>query len=183
MRTSGNLLLVLSIVLAISCKPHKDGPGAYDPRLERPYCNDPSAVNYNWDFPGTPDSTVCYFPADRLSGRYMLMDSVFFPDNSLDSENIRTVYFNLYALSKSGVGMVGFCNDTDTLKFTSDRYLRALADTLFTAGQFFCSTADTFTGYMQPPMNDPGSLYIDFTVITDSASGGLKYHRGTAIKQ
>jgi len=170
----------LAILTVVACKRYKDKKGPYDPRLERSYCNDPLAVNYNWGFPGQPDSTVCVFPADAMSGRYLLQDSVYSLDNTLDSEHINPVYFDLYALSKSRLGMVGFCNATDTLYFTADRYYKAVADTVFAAGQFFCGVSDTLTGYFR--RTDSLSLYIDFTVLGDTAAG-IRYHRGTAVKQ
>ena len=41
------------LLVAASCSKYTDDPGETDPRLSRKYCNDPEAVNYNRDFPGT----------------------------------------------------------------------------------------------------------------------------------
>lgn len=164
-----------------SCSKYKDEAGEYDPRLKRPYCNDPEAVNYNWDFPGTPDSTVCYYPEDMLSGNYTLLDSIYSSDDVLDTLGIRTVYFSVYPLSRGNIGLVGLCG-SDTLFFTTDRFYFIAADSLFEQGQPYCSPLDTFTGTMRYFPGDTSYLQLNLTVDGGTLSG-IRYHRGTAIKQ
>src|SRR5579872_3418748 len=60
-----------------SCSKYKDTKATADPRLTNPYCNDTNAVNYNWGFPGKPDSTVCFYPTDVFKGIYTFNDSIF----------------------------------------------------------------------------------------------------------
>src|SRR5262245_8926779 len=71
------------VLLLASCEKWEDTPGKSDPRLERKYCNDPEAVNYNRDFPGTADNSVCYYPSDAFSGRYSFIDSIYDEGNKL----------------------------------------------------------------------------------------------------
>lgn len=45
------ILLALSVSIFFSCEKWKDPNPDVDPRItERKYCNDPEAINYNWDF-------------------------------------------------------------------------------------------------------------------------------------
>src|ERR1043165_5567011 len=78
MRYFSLIILSLALVMgfAFSCKKWQDPAPKEDPRLTRHYCNDPSAVNYNWDFPGKPDNSVCFYPADLFAGTYMFYDTV-----------------------------------------------------------------------------------------------------------
>ncbi len=175
------VIAIFCIGAFASCKKYKDQPGPDDPRLERPYCNDPEAVNYNWDFPGKPDSTVCYYATDVLAGNYTLQDSIYSSENVLDTLGIRTVYFNIYPLSRFHIGVVGLCGP-DTLFFLSDRYYNISADSLFESGQPFCSPLDTVTGTMRLSPGDTTFLQLDLTVY-GGALTGTRYHRGTAIKQ
>src|SRR5947208_3141374 len=73
------VLMALGVLFLISasCKKYTDQPGKSDPRLARKYCNDPSAVNYNRDFPGTEDNSICYYPTDVFKGQYTFTDSIY----------------------------------------------------------------------------------------------------------
>src|ERR1043165_6289024 len=78
MRYFSLIILSLALVMgfAFSCKKWQDPAPKEDPRLTRPYCNDPEAVNYNWDFPGKPDNSVCFYPSDLFAGTYTFWDTV-----------------------------------------------------------------------------------------------------------
>ncbi len=175
------VIIIILLGAFTSCEKYKDNPGQDDPRLDRPFCNDPEAVNYNWDFPGKPDNSVCFYPTDMLAGSYTLQDSIYSSENILDTLGIRTVYFNIHPLSRSHIGVVGLCGP-DTLFFLSDRHYNVSADSLFDEGQAFCSPLDTMTGTMRLTPGDTTFLKLDLTV-NGGVLTGVRYHRGTAIKQ
>ncbi len=193
MKTKRNIvvLLLLGILFFAACKKWKDNIPPADPRLTKHYCNDPAGVNYNWDFPGVPDNSVCFYPDQQFAGSYSLTDSVYFSDNSLDTFSITQRHFTIYSLGHTSLALVGFCGGTDTLKLTATKYYSATIDSTKTAadslqwfaGQKFCNVKDTVTGTLVKFKADSlRTMMIDFTVIRDSASG-IIYHRGTAIKQ
>lgn len=184
------LIIIAAVgVFVFSCKKYKDPDLATDPRIAtRKYCNDPLAVNYNWDFPGVPDNTVCFYPTDIFKGSYLFTDSIYRSDNSFDSaRSLITYTLNIIPYTTNKFALVGFCGNGDSLKFTAERTTyRGNADTTiklndstYVYGQFFCSSLDTLTGTLMRPKGDSVSLLIDFTVLSDT---GLNYHRGTAIK-
>ncbi len=159
-----------------------------DSRLDRLYCNDPFAINYNWNFPGTPDNSTCFYPIDIFGGNYMLTDSIYDADYKPDT--VLKYPIRLFALSgsKIKIAITGFC-DKDTLELTADRFYKAFLDSTnavvngFDAklsGQLACRSVDTISGYIQKSQTDSTKLSINFTIASDT---GYSYHRGTAIKQ
>lgn len=183
------VVLLLTIVAA-GCEKWVDQKAEEDPRInERAYCNDPEAVNFNWNFPGKPDSSTCFYPSDIFKGTYLFVDSVYNGDNIFDSARSTTTYtLTLMPYSHNHFGLIGFCGN-EPLKFTAERSTyRAnadstiqISDTTFDYGQYFCRTQDTIAGFIFKDRNDSSSrLFIEFSVRSDT---GLNFHRGTAIKQ
>ncbi len=184
------VLITLFICGLLSCEKWKDANPDVDPRItERRYCNDPEAMNYNWDFPGLPDSTLCIYPADNFQGTYSFTDSIYFSDNTLDTNRIFQNYIlQLTPTAKNKLLLSGFCTGNN-LMFTAERISNnAYADTTlkindstYAYGQFFCRMQDTLTGTISKPKDSlPERIYIEWTVVSDS---GVNYHKGTAIKQ
>jgi len=177
----------MTITLLASCKKWKDEKGPTDPRLSRKYCNDPEAVNYNWDFPGTPDNTVCFYPADGFKGKYGFIDSVF---NAADNKFIKAINYTLYfgPRGKQKFAVSGFCSNTDSVFFTSNRYYKSLGDTTVRynvdtatgAGQLFCRVQDTLTGSIDRIGTNDSFFNISLRVVSDT---GITLHTGTAVKQ
>lgn len=161
-----------------------------DPRLDRLYCNDPQAVNYNWDFPGKPDNTLCFFPVDVFRGTYTFYDSVYDADFQRNDSGYYDI--KLIALDKSKFAIIGFCNkgvwtEGDTIRFTADRFYKATADSTVTAdsvvlkGQVsVCNLKDTINGFVIKDKADTNLLRINLSIYTEK---GLKYHIGTARKK
>ncbi len=165
-------------LLVFSCKKYEDKVGPSDPRLSRLYCNDPEAVNFNWDFPGTPDNSVCLYPADAFKGQYRFTDSIY---NSASQLVLQRQYtLDLYALSRSRLALLGFCGPSDTVKLTASRFFRATVDTTVLKGQALCRPQDTLSGYLTRTAPDAQHLHFFFTVTTDT---GFTFHMGTAVKQ
>ncbi len=184
------LLSILWLCTLTACKKWTDSDSPDDPRLnERKYCNDPTAVNYNWNFPGQPDSSVCIYPSDLYTGTYSYTDSVYDSQNIFDSTRSTNNYlFTIFATGKTSLRITGFCGPSASLPFTAQRSsYRAAADTTIfmddtvkVYGQLFCRTQDTLTGYFIKNQYDSTVLLIDFRVVSDT---GINFHRGTAIKQ
>lgn len=176
MKQKPSLVLLLFLLLA-SCSKWQDKPGP-QVDLSRKYCNLPDAINYNYDFPGTEDSSVCIFPAQPFAGQYSYSDSLYMGTNPV--VNGDTFNFNITQVSRSGMHINAFCG-ARSLSFTANRYYRATADTTITGyyGQLLCRDQDTLTGSMVYKAAD-SSLQIEFTVVSDT---GVVVHRGTAYKK
>ncbi|HRO42122.1 MAG TPA: hypothetical protein PL009_04775 [Flavipsychrobacter sp.] len=181
---------LLLFTILFSCKKWSDPAAPQDPRLDdNKYCNDPEAVNYNWNFPGQPDNSVCIFPADLFKGTYLFTDSIYNSQNVFDSARSQNIFtLQVFPIGKRTLRILGFCGLTDSLKFTAERSTyRATADTTIflndttkVYGQFFCRTQDTLTGFFMKSHTDTNALKIDLQVISDT---GIYFHRGTAVKQ
>lgn len=181
------VILFLTAGLLASCKKWKDEKGPTDPRLSRKYCNDPEAVNYNWDFPGTPDNSTCIYPSSGFKGTYLFTDSVF---DAATNTFIKAINYTLYfgPSGKQQFGVSGFCSNTDSVFFHSNRYYKAVGDTVLRssrdtsngAGQFFCRTQDTLTGSIDRVGTNDSFFSISLTVVSDT---GTTLHTGTAVKQ
>ena len=178
-QTGLNAVLIVLILLTASCRKYKDEPGPTDVRLARKYCNDPEAVNFNRDFPGTADNSVCYYPSDVFKGQYNFVDSIF------DGANIRIaevpLVLNFSATSHTRLLLSGFCGSgAGTLSLTANRQLRANLDTTIMDGQPLCRSKDTASGYISQLPSDSTKIRFYFTVVSDT---GVAYHQGTAIRQ
>ena len=187
-------LIYVAIILSVSvfsCKKWTDPHSPSDPRIDgRKYCNDPDAVNFNWGFPGTPDSTTCIYPSDIFSGSYVFVDSIYDLNDILDTLNSKTSYtLNVYSINKNKFAVLGFCGPNDSLKFTAERTsFRALADSNIKIndstlgyGQLFCRMVDTVSGFFTKSQTDSThQIRINLKVVSDT---GINFHRGTAYKQ
>jgi hypothetical protein len=173
-----SLLLLILVLSVVGCKKYKDEPGGSDPRLSRSYCNDPEAVNYNHDFPGTADNSVCYYPTDAFKGNFLFVDSVYTGATNLVAQN--TFQLQLTGESRTKLLVGGFCGGGELLKFTANRALRANSDTTVLNGQLMCRVKDTMSGYITRSLADSTRLKFYFTVVSDT---GITQHRGTAYRQ
>ena len=181
------LIFILSLVLLgvfafFSCKKWTDPTPVNDPRLTNPYCNDPTAVNYNWGFPGKPNNTVCFYPTDVFRGSYMIKDTVFQVSTGyiLYSDSF---VLQVYALSHTKIAALGFCSAADSLKLTAGLSYIATLDTLVgdsvtNQGQFWCRLRDTVSGTMYDSPID-SLLHINFQIVSDT---GITTHIGTGKK-
>jgi len=184
------LLVLMVPVVMFSCKKWTDPAAPQDPRLDdNKYCNDPDAVNYNWNFPGTPDNSVCYYPSDLFKGTYLFTDSIYNSQSVFDSaRSLQTYTLQVLPVGKKALRIVGFCGANDSLQFTAERSTyRALADTTIflndttkVYGQYFCRTEDTLSGFFMKNQLDTSILMIDLKVISDT---GTYFHKGRAYRQ
>lgn len=179
------ILVALSGLLAVSsCKEKEKDYPATDPRLQtRRYCNDPSAVNYNWNFPGVPDNSTCFYGADLFKGDFLYRDSIYKPDGSLDSAASGTDYpLSILRIDSNKIGITGFCGGGgETLTLSAPRIgFRAVFDSTGPKGQRFCRVQDTVSGYLTRDLADSVRLQLFLTLISDT---GTTTHRGTAYRR
>ena len=166
-----------------ACAKQTDTKAVPDPRLTKHYCNDPAGVNYNWDFPGIADNTVCFYPTDIFKGVYRFTDSVFFKSTGFF---IRADTFELVIRKHSNTkfAIIGFCASGDSLLLTAGANYIATLDTTMgdtttaVRGQRLCSVADTIYGSLNKDRLNDSLLYVFFTVASDT--GVKSTHIGTA---
>lgn len=183
------IFVVLLSVIVIACKksedPNASAASGYD--LNNPYCNDPQAINYNHGFPGKPDNSVCFYPTDVFAGVYTFKDDVYYSEEYIYSPNSSDTYdITLMAESRTKMSVYGICDGGSAVKFTADRYYRAVGDSTFVIdsvklpGQIFCNNIkDTLTGIItRLPSND--TLTVSFTILSDT---GIVFHTGKAWKK
>lgn len=177
------LLLTLAAIVLYACSKYKDPPPAKPPDgLTNHYCNDPLAVNYNWGFPGIPDSTICYYPRDSFMGNWIFNDTVYLPDGTISTtQTIPLTFGATEDTVKTHLTVKGWCPDpTIPFYITANKFSRADADTLIEGswGQFLCSSSDTMNGFF---LKNPGNTMRVELTITNAV--GTTYHKGTAVKQ
>jgi hypothetical protein len=177
---------VATTTMLSGCNKWTDPKPVTDPRLTNPYCNDPTAVNYNWGFPGKPDNTICFYPTDLFKGNFVFNDLVF----SLSGSNAGlfidslTDTLHVYALSQTKLVITGFCKFADTIHLTASGFVATvdtlIGDTLTARGQFmFCRMQDTVSGTITYSRAD-SLLHIALTVVSDT---GSTTHSGKAKRQ
>jgi hypothetical protein len=178
---------ILSVVLVLcalaSCQPKEENYPTTDPRLgTRSYCNNPSAVNYNWDFPGKPDNSVCFFGPDLFKGAFSYRDTIFRPDGTIDSPRSGRAYnLTIYGLDTSRAVLVGLCPGGDTVYMHTPRTgFRASFDSSTVKGQRLCRVQDTVSGTLLRELSNTNSISLSFTVFSDTA---VNLHKGTAYRR
>ncbi len=167
------------LLLMLSCKKYHDPKPFTDDRLNtRKYCNDPAAINFNWDFPGYPDNNVCIYPSQIYSGDYLFYDTITdFLGNYKRNDSFDLHFSNLDSVH---LNISGFCG-AKIFTARANRFLKFHLDTLFGYGQVFCNTQDTIAlNGSKKDIADTNSINIQYQIYTDT---GIVYHYGTAIKK
>jgi hypothetical protein len=178
-------LLTAGVCLFFSCAKWKDPAPVKDPRLTNPYCNEPSAVNYNWGFPGRPDNTVCFYPSDLFQGNYLFFDSVYLSPSGL-FVGADSFIITITKLSNSKIGVKGFCSSGSQLRLTAGPTYVATVDTTLgdttslNLGQALCRIQDTVSGTISRDRVDSTLLHIALQVVSDT---GISVFIGKARKQ
>ena len=176
------LIIIISLNLLASCKKSNDPTDVDNSLFDRLYCNDPQAINYNKDFPGTVDNSICFYPRDVFEGYYALKDTIYNAEYEIDT--VLDYAISIYALNNTTLRVLGFCPAGDSLKFTADRFYKAQADSLTVSnnvlpGQYTCDITDTLTGFIIKDQVDTTRIRINWTVVSDT---GVNYHIGTGKK-
>ena len=185
------ILFVLGAGVIFSCNKYKDPAATTDPRLTKPYCNDPAAVNYNWDFPGKPDNSVCFYPSDLFVGTYYLRDTVTIASSGffISADSFFVTITRTSTTDKAKVGMRGdFCGPgsnfylqmTATASYTAN-VDTTIGDTLTPhSGQQFCHIYDTINGQITRDRISDSVVFINLQVYSDTTT---YTHQGRAVKQ
>lgn len=166
----------------IACKKGDPKPTKGDDRLTNPYCNDPSAVNYNWGFPGIPDNSVCIYPVDTFLGSWQFLDSIFAEDSSFLEYQPKILVFTASEdTAHIHLAIQGWC-PSEILYAVANKYGNAIVDTLAGdfKGQIICNQQDSVSGVFNTFTYKKDSMSINLSV---QNSGTLQIHRGWAIKQ
>lgn len=176
-RISAKTVLLLSLIAVVSsCKKWQDPAPQNHPEINTPYCNDPDAVNYNWNFPGKPDNTTCVYPSDLFAGTYRLRDSLYNNADELflaaDSADIVITKVDAKHISVSGL-----CASGQVITLTAGATYQATVDTLvgdsttISAGQIFCRSQDTVVGTFVRDKVDSSLIYVRLNITNDT--GGV----------
>jgi len=178
-------LSLLGACIFFSCAKWKDPKPVNDPRLTNPYCNDPTAVNYNLGFPGKPDNTTCFYPSDLFAGSYLVHDSIYLSPSGLFIA-ADSFIINISKLSSTKIGIIGFCPSSKQLILTAGPTYVATVDTTvgdtatLNQGQTLCRIQDTLNGTISKDMVDSTLLHITLQVVSDT---GISELVGIARKQ
>ncbi len=172
-----NIILLFLLVATAACSNYTDPDPISDPRLTTPYCNDPSAINFNWDFPGVPDNSVCFYPSEVFAGNYIWHDTLL--NDNLTPRSFDSSFVTISQLDTTRVKLVGRCS-TD-LFLTTNKFLNIVIDSVVNNGQIFCRPTDTIVGQgLKIGFADDTKFTIDYTIFSDT---GNSVHKATFIKQ
>ena len=176
-------ILALMVVIIASCSKYQDKKGPAFTGTNH-YCNDATAANYNWGFPGIPDNTVCIYPSDLYVGKYIFQDYISLLSNGLPIL-VDTFTLTFYRLSSSKLAVLGFCANGDSLFLTAAPTFIASVDTtegdsVTNWGQKLCSIGDTINGTFTKDRIFDSLMYLNLQVASDT--GVVTVHIGTAKK-
>ena len=190
-----SIYILLFSILLFACQKEDKKGNSDDPRLTNKYCNDPRAVNYNWNFPGTPDNSLCFYPSSVFQGTYLFTDTVLNKDYVL-ADTAHPSYTYMITLIPIGndynkmlLQGLHICSDTnDAITLTATRFFKAtvdstahpVLDSTLLPGQILSHCADTVSGYLTKSNGDDINLRVSLMVYNDT---GIVYHVGTAKKQ
>ncbi len=170
-------IIALFLLFFCACKKYTDPEPFTDSRIKNRYCNIPSAINYNWDFPGVEDNTTCIFPAQIYKGNYIFHDTTI----TQAGEFIRkdSFYISFVQIDSTKLTITGFCGATPHMA-TANRFFKFTLDSLKGNGQTFCNNIDTIAGGgSKTGIQDTSTIQIVYQLQTDT---GVIFHKGTAFK-
>jgi hypothetical protein len=162
--------------LVFSCKKYKDPDPIITNKLTNKYCNEPTAVNFNWGFPGVPDNTVCIYPAQVFNGNYMYQDNIIRVTGEIDS--ITTFPISMAQIDSTKFTISGFCTGTP-INATANRYFKFMIDSTHIWGQKLCGSTDTMSGGGLKLFISDSIVKFNYTIYTDT---GKVVHTGKAKK-
>jgi hypothetical protein len=170
-------ILALLLLCLGACKKYKDPDPFTDSRIKNKYCNIPTAINYNWDFPGIEDNSTCIFPAQIYKGNYLFHDTITTELGEFVSKDSFMVSF--LQIDSTRLTVSGFCGlNLHYAKAT--RFFKFTLDSLIGNGQLFCNNKDTIVGGgSKIGLQDTSTIQIVYQLQTDT---GVVFHKGTAVK-
>ncbi len=172
-------VVVLGIFAFASCTKGEDtaSPDISDLLTNR-YCNNPNAVNYNWNFPGIEDNATCFFSYYFYEGDWIFIDTIRRSDSSI--VGVETYYLNFEKIipdtSESLMAMSGWCSSA-SLIIHVDRFYFARTDSFDNNGgwQKMCSNSDSIFVQMRKDIVDTTALDINIQEVKNNETF---FHRG-----
>lgn len=151
--------------------------------IDRKYCNDPFAVNYNDSFPGIPDNSTCVYAYDVYLGAWVLYDSTFKEDSSFYQFKEMEIAFDIApSEEKNEMNMSGFCEGS-LIHLKADKFGRAAALNHLKypdSAQVICG-GDSVMGFFNFKIETRDTLLFH---LTEQKTSGLNlYHKGMAIRK
>jgi hypothetical protein len=170
-------LCMLCTIFVIGCKKYQDPPPTVTDKLTTPYCNIPTAVNYNWGFPGIATNSVCIYPAQLFVGTYTFYDSVL--NANAEFEIFDTTIVTINKLTDSTLSIAGLC-PSNTFSAKATKNFRFYLDSTNVFGQVFCTNADTINGSGIKQLFSDTNFKFSYNLINNAV---VKEHKGTFVKQ
>lgn len=174
-------LLIITSTIFIACnKNNGQTKPDVDDQLNRPYCNDPIAINYNDSFPGVPDNSTCIYPEDKFIGSWQVTDSTFKMDSTFLSADSRTITIvSLGESSKDKLKINRWNTCATPLFITANKFGKANIDNLLSSdsGQVLC--IDTMVGYFQLTDTNESVMRISINAKSDISN---YFHKAIATK-
>ena len=180
------IFIATSTAVFFSCAKWKVPKPYTDPQLTNPYCNDPNAVNYNWGFPGKPDSSLCFYPNSLFVGSFMYHDTMYNDTLFIGADSF-IVNITIPGNSETAMTLSGLCGAGGaTISLTGLPGYEATVDTTvgdtmtLSSGQLLCAQNDTISGYiLRDRVDSPAVLHFYLQVVLgDSATIS---HYGSAV--
>lgn len=168
-----------------ACQPTDDpvSPDISD-QIQRRYCNDPFAINYNDSFPGIPDNDRCYYPQDLISGTWNTIDSIFRQDGEFIEviEKVFTIV-SIPTEDKNRVSISNWCTIDGNVEITVNKYGKFDINNQLeypNEGQIVC-TNDTLTGTGLYKVNGDDTTF-SFDVLENKSTGQIRQHKILGFK-
>lgn len=173
------LLVILGIgcISFLSCEKYTD-PNApnIDEQLDNKYCNIPTAVNYNWNFPGIEDNSTCFYSWDFYEGTWEFISEVYAVNNNVDKLYDDTIVLSFSKKTSdttySKMVVNGWCPNGQ-FDITLDRFYIATTDSFPNGENYQIVCDDTLKGNFEKYISDTTVLNLKLTV--NKPSGQYNY--------
>lgn len=180
--TIGATGILATLLCLTACnKEDKKGEDVTD-KLKNKYCNIPGAINYNWNFPGIEDNSICYFATDYYEGTWKLTDSVRLEDSTFVRVDTLYLEFNKIGsdTTNSKMHLRRWCITSD-IWVQVNKYYIGMTDTTQNAEgwQLVCNGRDSLKINFSRNVFD--STIVDFT-IRQFNNDTMYYHQATGVK-
>jgi hypothetical protein len=171
------VIFLISIFILVACKKYKD-PTPPKIVFTTDFCNMPTAVNYNWGFPGNVNNNICIYPADAFVGNYRFFDSILDQASGsylfVDSSN-----FTINKITDSTLLLL-HCGGSKSISAKATRNIRFYTDSTSEKGQVFCTASDTMNGTGRKQNLNDSLVSYTYNVWKGAL---LEQHKGLLVKK
>lgn len=168
---------ILMALLGVGCSTYTDPekPDIED-ELQNKYCNIPTAVNYNWNFPGKEDNSICFYSWDLYEGSWQFIYDVYAANNNIDKLFSDTIILsfskNVADTTKASMQVSGWCA-SGSMNILIDRFYIAKTDTMPNGFNYQIVCLDTLSGTLEKNILDTATLSLKMAV--NSPNGQFNY--------